>query len=223
MDIKQRLGFIFDLDGTLVDTWEHYREIWRLLVEEFGTRHDPDVLMGHSARNGLRLMLPELDESEISAIVTRQSAMGRARMQERGIKAQPGVRELVEGLHARGVRLAVATLAECETAEWCLRQVGLREQFEAVIGDSDVTRSKPYPDVYLEALGQLGLRADHCAALEDSPNGIRAAKNAGLRCIAVETTHARAQLLEADWIVEKISDLAPEQVVRFIRGEEKHD
>src|SRR4029077_6227197 len=98
-----------------------------------------------------------------------------------------GILELVRGLHEHNVKLAIATAAERGNAEWTLEQLCIRNLFDAVVVARDVGRGKPAPDIYREAMRRLGVDAAHCGVMEDSATGIRAARAAGLRVIAVVT------------------------------------
>jgi HAD superfamily hydrolase (TIGR01509 family) len=212
-----QFGFILDLDGTILDTTRYYRAVWEDLIREFKSPYAADELLKRSARDGFRKMLgANYPDEELAAQVARLAAMSRARMETEGVVIHRGIRELIAGLNERGVKLAVATLAEPANVEYPLKQLGLYDYFDALVTDADVKRSKPFPDVYLEAIRRLGVVTENCAALEDAPNGIESAKRAGLSVIAVLTTHTREQLQNADWIVASAEQLTAENVIKFI-------
>lgn len=213
------LGFIFDLDGTIVDSTAHYRETWAELIREFGADDDPEHFLRRATRdNFLTLLGPDIPEPEMEQHVARQAELGNAKMRANGVQAHEGILELVRELHARKIKLAIATSAERSNAEWTLETLGVRECFETVVVDQDVARGKPAPDVYLRALERLDVDAAHCGVMEDSATGIRAAKAAGLRVMAVVTTHSRRELQEAgaDKIVERAEELNADAVMKFI-------
>ncbi len=217
------IGFIFDLDGTIVDSTAHYRATWAELIQEFGADDDPELYLGRATRDNFRALLgKDVAAQELEHHVARQAEIGHSKMRAHGVQAHDGVLELLRGLHERGVKIGLATAAERRNAEWTLEQLGVRELFDAVVVDRDVARGKPAPDIYLKALERLGVDAQHCAVLEDSATGVRAAKTAGLRVIAVITTHSRRELEQAgaDKIVERATELSADDVIEFIRGTE---
>jgi HAD superfamily hydrolase (TIGR01509 family) len=216
-----QLGFIFDLDGTLVDSTAHYRATWAELIAEFGADHDPEQFLRRNTRDNFRALFgDEIADDELEQHVARQANIGHAKMRAHGIEMHDGILELQNGLKMRGVKLAVATSAERSNAEWTLNALGIREFFDAVVTDQDVDNGKPAPDVYREALRRLGVQTKHCAAIEDSAAGVRAAKGAGLRVIGVVTTHARIELEQAgaDKIVLRANELNADVVIRLIES-----
>jgi HAD superfamily hydrolase (TIGR01509 family) len=213
------LGFIFDLDGTIIDSTAQYRETWTELLDEFGSGYDPEEFMRRATRDNFRILLGDnASPQELEAQTARQAQIGNAKMRAARVQAHEGILELIAGLKARGVKLAVATAAERTNAEWALQELGLRACFEAAVVDEDVEQGKPAPDVYLEAMRRLGIEPLHCAAIEDSATGVRAAKAAGLRVIGVITTHSPRELEQAgaDWIVASAGQLNADAVIRFI-------
>ena len=106
-----------------------------------------------------------------------------------------------------GWRVALATGSRREEAELSLRALGIRHRFQAVIAWEDCRRGKPDPDPYLRAAEGLGLPAARCVAVEDAPGGIRAARAAGMRCVAVTHSCPRERLGEADLVVDDLTGL----------------
>jgi HAD superfamily hydrolase (TIGR01509 family) len=126
----------------------------------------------------------------------------------------PGVDSAILALAAR-YPLAVASSSNRELIELALALAGLSDAFRAVVSSEEVERGKPAPDVYLEAASRLGIAPQHCAAVEDSSNGIRSAHAAGMRVVAVpnrEYPPAADALALADIVLDSISELTPEVV-----------
>lgn len=118
----------------------------------------------------------------------------------------PGVREFVATCRAKGLRLAVASGSDTIKVEANLREIALAPtDFAAIVTGSEVERKKPAPDIFLEASVRLDLDSGACLVIEDAVNGVRAAKAAGARCLALTTSFAADDLAEADWIA---TDLA---------------
>jgi HAD superfamily hydrolase (TIGR01509 family) len=138
-----------------------------------------------------------------------------ARMLERYGAALPLIDGAVEAVRRAAARwpLAIASSSNPELIDVVLRTAGLSELFPVAVSSQEVARGKPSPDVYIEAARRLGVEPAHCAAVEDSHNGIRSAKAAGMRVVAVPNPHfppdAEA-LAQADAVVQSVAELTPE-------------
>lgn len=168
---------VFDLDGVLVDTELQHLEATKalvapaeLLVEEYKTFiGGGPYLEWMEATYGIRL---EEFESRYTALFLEELA-------REVIEPLDGARELIATLRARGLALAVASQSSRAWIEATLAAVALDRAFDAIATAQD-TRSKPAPDVYLDAAGRLGVAPASCLAIEDSAHGVRAAVEAGM-------------------------------------------
>jgi HAD superfamily hydrolase (TIGR01509 family) len=211
-------ALVFDLDGVLLDSEHLWDDVREALVRERGGRwHDraQAEMMGMSSREWSRYMhdvieLPETPD-EINAEVVRRLL---ARYEER-LPLIAGAVEAVQRL-GREFRLAVASSSNRPVIDAVLRVAGLQEQFEVTVSSEEVERGKPAPDVYLEAARRLALVPQACAAVEDSANGIRSARAAGMRVLAIPNRRyppAPDALAQADVVLSSLEELTP-QVVR---------
>jgi HAD superfamily hydrolase (TIGR01509 family) len=208
---------VFDLDGVILQTEEVWDEVREKLARERGGHYDERAqraMMGMSSREWSRFMHEELGvpdpPEEISAEVVRRMI---ARYRER-LPLIPGAREAVERLAARWP-LAVASSSNRELIDAALELSGLASFFRVTVSSEEVARGKPAPDVYLEAARQLGVEAERCAAVEDSHNGIRSARAAGMRVVAIPNPSFppdEEALAEADTVLQSIDELTPEVV-----------
>ncbi|MGD9695916.1 MAG: HAD family hydrolase [Thermoleophilia bacterium] len=178
---------VFDMDGVMISSEEIWDEVREELVRERGGawRHEAHAtMMGMSTPEWTGYMHGELglpmDPDEIAAEVTRRLA---ARYRER-LPLLAGVPEAVRALAARWP-LGVASSSPQELIELVLDLAGLRRLFAVVVSSERVARGKPAPDVYLAALDRLGVPPAEAAAVEDSSGGLRAARAAGMRVVAI--------------------------------------
>lgn len=104
---------------------------------------------------------------------------------ERGVELKPGAKEALSRLKQKGFKVALATATPVERASRQLKETGIYEYFDEIVSAAGVERGKPAPDVYLAACRLLGEKPEDCVAVEDSPNGVRSAYDAGLRVIMV--------------------------------------
>ena len=208
---------VFDLDGLLVDSEHVWDDVRQQLAEERGGRwHDQASrdMMGMSSPEWSRYMhevigLREPPEEINAEVVRRMEEVYRERL-----PLIPGAVEAVERLAARWP-LGLASSSNRELIDFVLEVSGLGRWFRATVSSEEVPRGKPAPDVYLEAARRLGVAAERSAAVEDSENGIRSAKAAGMLTIAVPNPRyppAPEALADADVVLESSADLTPELV-----------
>ncbi len=208
---------MFDLDGVLIDSEQLWDEVREQLARERGGRwHDRAQadMMGMSSTEWSRYMhdvigLAESPE-EINAEVVRRLL---ARYRE-SLPLLPGAVAAVERLAAVWP-LGLASSSNREVIDAVLEQAEIAHHFRATVSSEEVEHGKPAPDVYLEAARRLGLPASRCAAVEDSRNGIRSARAAGMYVIAIPNPHypPSADVLElADVVLDSLDELTPERI-----------
>jgi HAD superfamily hydrolase (TIGR01509 family) len=208
---------ILDLDGLLIQTEEIWDDVRERLARERGARYDPAAqraMMGMSSPEWSRFMHEELgvrDAPEaISAEVVRRM---EARYRER-LPLLPGAVEAVERLAARWP-LALASSSNRPLIDAVLELAELERFFRVTISSEEVPRGKPSPDVYLEAARRLRVPSERCAAVEDSHAGIRSARAAGMRVVAIPNPSFPPDdeaLAEADVVLSSLDELAPEAI-----------
>jgi len=203
---------VFDLDGVLVDSEQVWDEVREAYVRETGgtyTDRSARDMMGMSSPEWSRYMaealrVPGTPEEINAAIVERMLARyGEAP------PLLPGAVEAVQRIGA-WVPLAIASSSNRELIDAVLRVSGLASDFGVTVSSEEVPRGKPAPDVYLEAARRLGVDPARCGAVEDSHNGIRSAKAAGMRVVAVPNPHYPPDdeaLGLADVVVASIEEL----------------
>ncbi|KUJ69652.1 hydrolase [Streptomyces albus subsp. albus] len=184
-----RSAVVFDLDGTLVDSEPRYFEAARRTLARYGVTAYDWAEHTRFIGIGTRETLAALREKyRIDAGVEELLAEKDRRYLEltrAGTVVFPGMRALVERLHAAGHRLAVASGSSRAVIEAVLAGTGLAALLPVSVAAEEVARGKPAPDVFLEAARRLGAEPAECVVVEDAAPGAEAARRAGMRCIAV--------------------------------------
>jgi HAD superfamily hydrolase (TIGR01509 family) len=212
-------AIVFDLDGVLLDSEHVWAEARQQLAEERGGRwHDQASrdMMGMSSHEWSRYMhevigLPEPPEEISAEVVGRLDAIYREKL-----PLFDGAVEAVKRLAARWP-LGLASSSNRELIDLVLELSGLAPCFQVTVSSEEVARGKPAPDVYLDAAHRLGVRPGRCAAVEDSENGIRSAKAAGMRVLAIPNPlypPAEDAFALADDVLESLEELTPSRVER---------
>jgi len=212
---------LFDFDGTILDTETPEFEEWR---EAFRARgHDLTLEVWQHSVGTVGAYDPCAHLADLTGVPLDHEALRQqvyARHQTR-CEAQPllpGVVDRVREARAAGLKTAVASSSISEWVEGWLARHRIRDLFDAVCTRDQVAQVKPAPDLFLLAAARLGVAPEECLAFEDSPNGIRAARAAGMRCVAIPNPLTRhLPLGEADLVVESLADHSLDEILRRVR------
>lgn len=213
--MKQNVeAVLWDLDGVLVDTGEMHFLAFQTALPKFGisiTLDEFKVIFGMANREALAYLTGHpLEESLVVKIDEAKETAFRGFIRGRA-KTLPGVMEWLEYFKANQIRQAIASSAPQANIDALMDELNLRGYFDQILSaPENRLPSKPDPAVFLEAARRLGVDPAKSIVIEDSVAGIEAAKQAGMRCIAVTTTNKRERLLMADEIVDSLTSIEKE-------------
>jgi len=215
--MQQGYGLIFDVDGLIADTEPlNARVTIRVLAEMFGLRgvRPEDFAAGYGkgaeafVKAGARVHGLELTDAQAHAGAELRERYLTEAVRAEGLPAFPGVLDLIHAALAQdGFRLAIATSATRELSEAILDAVKVPYRKMVYVSGSEVTRKKPDPQIFLIAIGRLGIEAARCIVFEDAPSGVQAARAAGARCVAVTNTGPAKELAGADRICDSLEEI----------------
>jgi HAD superfamily hydrolase (TIGR01509 family) len=219
-------GLVFDVDGTLADTEEVHRQAFNEAFRAHGLGWDWDratytrLLEVSGGKERLRHHIetsadplgssaPSALEATIAALHASKTAAYERMVREGALQLRPGVADLIESASRAGLHLAIATTTTPANIEALLALTlgsGWRSFFGVVEDASTAPLKKPHPQVYLQALARLALQGSECVAFEDSENGLRAARAAGIATVVTPTAFTADQDFSA--AVTVLPDLA---------------
>jgi HAD superfamily hydrolase (TIGR01509 family) len=209
-------ALLLDFDGLLVDTETAAYRSWNESYAAHGVELPLELWVKRAigrasggasfdaAAHLQRIAGVELDRDEL---IAARDARKRSLLPD---TLMPGVAELLQSARAHGLRLAIVTSEYRDRVLDQLQRIGYLEPWDAIVSaDGDLERGKPSPTLYLEALAELELEARQAIAFEDSPNGVAAAKAAGLRCVVVPNSITRGAdgLDDGDLLIESLADV----------------
>jgi HAD superfamily hydrolase (TIGR01509 family) len=207
---------VFDLDGVLVDSEQVWDAVREELAHERGGDWHPGAqrdMMGMSSPEWSRYMHDRIGLTEPPGEINRVVV---ERMLERYHAGPPWIPGALDAVHRMAGRftLGLASSSNRELIDAVLAAGGIGGLFGATVSSEEVARGKPSPDVYLEAARRIGADSADCVAVEDSHNGIRSAKAAGMTCIAIPNAHFPPgdAVEEADLVLGSIGELTPAAV-----------
>jgi HAD superfamily hydrolase (TIGR01509 family) len=211
-------GVLFDMDGVLADSEPFICQAAIMMFAETGLTVIPGdfkpfmgtgenrYIGGVAEKYGLKI---DIEKAKARTYEIYLSIIHGK------LKALPGAIAFIRKCRDTGLKTALATSADVIKMEANLKEIGLSSSaFDATINGLDVEKKKPFPDIYIKAAERIGLKPEECLVVEDAVSGIKAAKSAGCRCLAVTTSFNRSKLSEADWICNSLEEV-PEEALNW--------
>ena len=200
-----RCGALFDWDGVIVDSKALHQAAWDEVALELGYPHGPGDFARHFGTQNWRAISEILrwtrDPAEIERISLRKEALYRQRLPGAPDLLVPGVRAFLAALAERSVPCAIVSSSPRLNIDVVIDPAGLRSSFVGIVSAEDVRRGKPDPDAFLLGAARLALPPERCVAFEDAPAGVASGRRAGMRVVALTTTHPASELGAAHHIV----------------------
>ncbi len=220
-------AIVFDFDGVLVDSEPLHYQAFVLIARSLGIEltfeQYVQTYIGFDDRDAFRVMLEVIGEAPTPQRIAELSAAKQPAFNTiaesaaaSGSIAVPGAVELLDRAIDAGLKVAIASGATRADIELMLGILDRRDRFKVIVSADDVEHSKPDPASYAKAAAALGVSTDRCLAIEDTVAGLRSASAAGLKTLAVTTTHEAALLEpEADRVVETLEGVTPDQLKQW--------
>lgn len=212
-------GVIFDMDGVLVNNMSVHFEAFSAMAERYNIEAKEEFDFSHLNGRGNDDIINALFPQEIvaakgvEALAAEKEALYREIYAPKIVPTK-GLTQLLGLLSQRGIRCAVGSSGPKLNVEFVLERCHIAPYFDVRISGDMVTRCKPDPEIFLTAANRLGLQPEECLVFEDAISGIRAAQAAGMKVVALSSTHTLEQLIEAkpDRIVEDFSGITFEDL-----------
>jgi beta-phosphoglucomutase len=205
---------IFDMDGVIIDTEPIHHHAFFTQFAELGISVSDELyasFLGSSTRNVFQQLKQEFSlPQEVDALLRRKRELfNEAFDTDAGLDLLPGVRTLIEDLQQHGVQMVLASSASKATITRVFNRFGLAPYFSHTVSGEDFVQSKPDPAIFLHAAELANTPVTECIVIEDSANGVAAAKAAGIYCIGYASPHSAGQdLRQADRVIQDFSELS---------------
>ena len=208
-------GFLFDLDGVIVDTAVFHFQAWRRLAQKLGgdfTEEQNEQLKGVSRVDSLKKIIEwtgaTVSDEEFQTLMVEKNEWYLELVQGLGPQdALPGALDFLQTAYDQGVKIALGSASK--NAPMILEKLGITPLFTAIIDGNNVVNGKPHPEVFLKGAEALGLEPSECVVFEDSIAGVQAAKTGGMSSVGI----GNAETLQADIHFTALGDTTPEALV----------
>jgi len=211
-------GVIFDMDGVLVDSEEYICRAGIEMFREKGLSVGPEDFKPFTGMGENRYLGGVAEKYGFPFDVEKDKGRTYEIYKEivhGKLEALPGVFDFMEKCRSLGFKMAIASSADEIKVMINLEEIGLQPAlFDAIINGQEVERKKPFPDIFIRTADEIKLRPEQCLVIEDAVSGVKAAKDAGCRCLALTTSFNEDQLKEADWIATDLSQ-APDECLNW--------
>jgi beta-phosphoglucomutase family hydrolase len=202
---------LFDMDGVIVDNLPYHVEAWLLFCERNGIPLTKEVfykeLNGMNSKDTFEWFYKkEMTRSEVEVLEEEKELLYREFYAEHR-KPAKGLLTFLHDLRSRGIKTALATSAGPGNIDFIVDGLGIRDQFDAIIGGAEVTKGKPDPEIYVKAAALVGVSPADCIVIEDSLQGIASGQAAGAKVVGITTSHTADELAHTDFCAPDFTDL----------------
>ncbi|WP_343694215.1 HAD family hydrolase [Flavobacterium sp.] len=213
---------IFDMDGVIVDTepvhrYAYYKQFSELEIEVPEEMYTS--FTGLSTRNTFQTLkshFPVIEHEVEDLIQRKRNIFNDAFDTKEDLYLLDGVEDLIKDLHANGFQIILASSASKVTIERVFTRFNLHQYFSHIVSGEDFPQSKPNPAIFIHAASLSIAPKEECIIIEDSTNGVKAAKGAGIFCVGYNSEHSNMQdLSEADIVINHFNELNAEKISQF--------
>ena len=212
---------IFDMDGVLADTGPIHFASWKKLAEEIGVKFTKKFFEKTFGQKSIpitrKLVGENTNDSKIKEWADLKETYYREMVKDK-IRPLPGVISLIKELKKKDFKLAVGSSGPPENVDLLLKSLKIKKYFDFIITGADVQKGKPDPEGFIKIKKHFQVNAENCVVIEDAPVGIEAAKRAGMKTIALTTTHKKEELKNADLILEDLSKINFKDIKRILKA-----
>jgi beta-phosphoglucomutase len=203
---------IFDLDGTLIDNNPYHIEAWKIFYNKIGKPFSKEEytqnINGRINSDIFNYIFNTiLSPEEIDLYSTEKEALYRE-LYKPYIKPINGLINFLDELEKEKIPKAIATSGLLPNINFMFEHVPIKKYYSDVIDASQISKGKPHPEIFLKAAASVNAEPKNCVAFEDSVAGIRSAKAAGMKVIALTTTHTAEEIHEADFIIKDYTEIS---------------
>ncbi len=208
-----KTAVIFDFDGVIVDSepvrYETYRQLFRNNYSIILPEKMDNKLIGRTQKKNMKYFLDTYNlKGDIEELIQQRAALLKeAFSKKENIKPIPGIFNLLKNLKSHRIKLAIASSSSKEYINNILNHLGLTNVFEVIVTGDIINKSKPDPEIFLLTAKKLNKKKQDCVVIEDTVNGINAAKAACMKVIAITSYFSREKLSSADIVIDKFSQI----------------
>ena len=198
------------MDGVIVDTNPYHHKSLTIFLERYDKKVSNDFLKksvwGRANMEWIPAIFGEISETELAHLTNEKEELFRE-LYKPDISPVSGLMKFLDDLRSSGVQAAVATSAPVENADFILNALEIKPYFSSIVTASDITKSKPDPEIYHIASTRIDVPEKYCIVIEDSLSGVASGLAAGCKVVGITTTHTRKELEHCHFIIDTFEEL----------------
>lgn len=206
---KSYKGFLFDLNGTMINDMPYHIKAWHRILNDLGANISLERMKEECYGKNHEL-LERIFPGRFSLAQKEEMSFSKEKQYQEDFRPHlqliRGLHEVLTKAHASGIRMAIGSAAILFNVDYVLDGAGIRSYIDAVVSADSVTESKPNPETFIKCASALGLPPSECLVFEDAPKGVEAAANAGMDCVVITTLHHPDEFSAYNNILGFISD-----------------
>lgn len=206
---------IFDLDGTMLDNNPYHLAAWRQYLTNLGIQISDEAyrkhINGRTNKDAIEYIYQRNMTSEEAMVYTLEKEAVYRRIYQPFIQPVQGLTSLLEILEQHNLPMGIATSGIRINIDFMFDHIPIRKFFSAIINSEHITHGKPHPEIFLKTAEALHIPPESCLVFEDAAVGVKAAKAAGMKVVALTTTQTVTELAQSDMIIKDFSDLIPSE------------
>lgn len=205
-------AFIFDMDGVIIDSEPLHFESDKRVLKDYNIEITHNELIDYVGVTNSQMWSELIEKYSLSAkleeLLEKQNIYKKHLFGAGELEAVAGIKELIDVLKKNGILIGLASSSSMDFIELILKNLKLYEAFDIIVSGEEVSNSKPSPDIFLKAAELLKVHPSQCMVLEDSGHGVKAAKSAGMKCIAYRNPNSGSQDLSlSDIVIDSIEKI----------------
>lgn len=202
-------GIIFDFNGVIVNDERVHEQSWRIMYTKHGFTEDQfrKHFFGKREQDIFEYVHNQtLNPADIDRLSTKRVDIVKELLNN-NLTTTPGFTDFLQTLKEKHIPYAIGTSSRRPYLQYILELLSLQNDFSHIVSAENVTHGKPHPEVFLRCAELLHLPPNHCIVFEDTHHGIQAAKNAGMKVVALTTTHDKQDVQKADLIINDFTKI----------------
>ena len=210
---------IFDMDGVIVDSEPLHHKAYQKMFSDFNLQVSSSLYESFTGQATQAICerlctLFKLDFEASDLVNRKRKHFNLLFDEDQEFQLIEGVKDLIEDYHQSGLKLVLASSASMQNINRIFKRFNLDPYFTAKFSGADLKASKPHPEIFIKASGATGFMKEHCIVIEDSTNGIKAAKSAGLFCVGFDSPHSKNQdYSQADLTIQSFEEIQYSKII----------